>query len=180
MAEPTLEQLRYPIGPFQTPEVIDQVLLDQWIATIETFPADLTRLVSPLSDEQLDTPYRPGGWTVRQLIHHVGDSHVNSYVRFKWTLTEDKPVIKAYFEDRWAELPDSKAAIMPALNFLEALHRKWTILLRSLNEAELNRCFVHPETGAEVTLKKNIGLYDWHCRHHLAHISGLLDREGWK
>ncbi len=175
-----LTQLQYPIGQFEAPATINDAPIDNWIQTIVTFPEDLRALVSDLDDEQLDTPYRPGGWTVRQVVHHVGDSHLNSYIRFKWALTEDKPLIKAYFEDRWAELPDSKGDIGPALVFVKALHEKWVILLKQIKLEELHRSFIHPETRKEVPLWLNIGLYDWHCRHHLGHISGLLKERGWK
>lgn len=158
---------------------MEEAPIESWINTIAKFPEDLRSCVEGLSDEQLDTSYRPGGWTIRQLVHHVGDSHVNSYVRFKWTLTEEQPVIKAYYEDRWAELSDSKGDIIPSLGLVKALHSKWVILLNQLGGRELRRSFIHPETQKEVPLWLNIGLYDWHCRHHLAHISGLLERKGW-
>lgn len=177
--EKDLKQLQYPIGSFKSPAHFEEAPIASWIETIFRFPSDLTALVENLSDEQLDTPYRPGGWTIRQLVHHVGDSHMNSYVRFKWTLTEDQPVIKAYYEDRWAELPDSKGDIVPALTLVKALHEKWVILLKTLGEQDLHRSFIHPESKKELPLWVNIGLYDWHCRHHLAHISGLLGRMGW-
>ncbi|MDW3194775.1 MAG: putative metal-dependent hydrolase [Cytophagales bacterium] len=174
-----LKQLQYPIGSFESPANYEEAPISNWIETIARFPSDLTSLVENLDEQQLDTPYRPGGWTIRQLVHHVGDSHMNSYVRFKWTLTEDQPVIKAYYEDRWAELPDSKGDILPGLALVKALHEKWVILLQHLGEEELHRSFIHPETKKEIPLWLNIGLYDWHCRHHLAHISGLLQRKGW-
>lgn len=178
--EQDITQLQYPIGQFESPASISDAPIDSWIQTISEFPMAILRLVEGLNEEQLDTPYRPGGWTIRQVVHHVGDSHMNSYVRFKWTLTEDRPLIKAYYEDRWAELPDSKGGIKPALALIEALHEKWVILLRHISEEDMNRSFVHPETKKEVPLWLNIGLYDWHCRHHLGHISGLLERKGWK
>ncbi len=177
--EQDITQLQYPIGKFETPHDLDQTKVDVWIGTIARFPSDLKKLVSGLSEEQLNTPYRPGGWTIRQLVHHVGDSHMNSYVRFKWTLTEDKPIIKAYHEDRWAELPDSNGDIAPALALVEALHKKWEVLLRQMCKEDLLCSFVHPESKAEIPLWVNVGLYDWHCRHHLAHISELVKREGW-
>ncbi|CAE7886008.1 unnamed protein product [Symbiodinium sp. KB8] len=177
--EQQISLLKYPIGQFEPQATISDAPIETWIQTIATFPLDLRSLVESLSGEQLDTPYRPGGWTIRQVVHHVGDSHMNSYVRFKWTLTEDKPLIKAYYEDRWAELPDSKVDIMPALALVEALHAKWVILLKQIGEEDLLRSFIHPETKKEVPLWMNIGLYDWHCRHHLGHISELLKRKGW-
>ena len=177
--EQDLKHLQYPIGAFEAPDRKEEADINAWIQTIADFPQDFKALVEELNEAQLNTPYRPGGWTIRQLVHHVGDSHVNSYVRFKWALTEDRPLIKAYFEDRWAELPDSKGDIAPALALVQALHEKWGILLRQLSDEDMDRSFIHPETQQEVPLWLNIGLYAWHCRHHLAHISGLLDRKGW-
>lgn len=177
--EQNITQLQYPIGQFEAPATINDAPIETWIRTIATFPSNLRSLVEGLNDEHLDTPYRPGGWTIRQVVHHVGDSHMNSYIRFKWTLTEEKPLIKAYYEDRWAELPDSKGDIVPALALVEALHSKWVSLLKHISEQDLHRSFVHPETKKEVPLWVNIGLYDWHCKHHLGHISGLLERKEW-
>ena len=168
--------LRYPIGKYARPQTVTQQDVDGWIEEISAMPAALRKAVKPLTDDQLDTPYRPGGWTVRQVVHHLFDSHLNSYVRFKWTLTEDRPVIKAYDEKGWAELPDSRGS--PSLAALDALHSRWTDLLRHLSWQELQREFVHPVSGP-VTLAVNTGLYAWHGRHHLAHIERLIEREGW-
>jgi hypothetical protein len=175
-----LEHLKYPIGQVNIPEDISEKNIENWISDIETFPSKLKNLVKDLSEEQLNTPYRNGGWTVRQTIHHCGDSHVNSYIRFKWTLTEDKPIIKAYYEDRWAELFDTKdASIELSLNFIKALHVKWVYLLKGLSQDDLNTVFIHPESGDAVSLKKNIAIYAWHCKHHYAHIENLLIRNNW-
>lgn len=179
MNEEELNKLRYPIGKYKAPENITTETVDQWINIIEEHPAQLRKLVNGLSDAQLDTPYRPGGWTVRQVVHHVPDSHVNSYIRLKWTLTEDKPTIKAYHEDRWAKLADSSGPVNEALDLLDAIHKKWVRLLKTLSEDELNRLFIHPESNSEVSLKKNIGIYAWHCRHHYAHIENLKIEKGW-
>ncbi|MCF6346893.1 MAG: putative metal-dependent hydrolase [Flavobacteriaceae bacterium] len=139
------------------------------------------QLVINLTNEQLDTPYRSGGWTVRQMIHHLADSHHNSYTRFKWVLTEDKPVIKAYYEDRWAELHDSKSApILLSLNVLTALHAKWIYFLKGLSSEELKQVFIHPDGNQKVPLAENIGIYAWHCKHHYAHINNLIKRMEWK
>jgi hypothetical protein len=136
--------------------------------------------VKGLSDEQLDTPYRPDGWTVRQVVHHVADSHVNSYCRFKLALTEDNPSIKGYDENLWAQLTDGRGGpVEVSLRLLECLHSRWVALLRSLGEAEWKRTFHHSELGP-VRLDQNAGLYAWHGRHHTAHITGLRDRMGWK
>ncbi|REH47438.1 DinB family protein [Tenacibaculum gallaicum] len=175
-----MKQLKYPIGKPNIPNEISSELLAEWIAIIENFPEGLEKLVSNLSEEQLDTSYRKNGWTIRQVIHHCADSHHNSYTRFKWTLTEDKPVIKAYFEDRWAELFDSKnAPIQLSLDVLKALHAKWVYFLKGLTEDELNKSFIHPDGNEEVSLKENIGIYAWHCNHHYAHIEQLLIRNNW-
>ncbi len=175
---PQQPDLRYPIGRFVPGGPVTQDQVAVWIDDIEALPADLRRTVSPLSDRQLDTPYRPGGWTVRQVVHHLPDSHMNSYIRFKWALTENRPVIKAYDEKGWAELPDSGGPIGHSLDLLEALHGRWAGLLRNLRWAELQREFVHPDSGPS-ELAVTVGAYAWHGRHHLAHIERLADREGW-
>lgn len=176
-----LEQLKYPIGKPQIPETISPIHIADWIAVIENFPQRLHDLVKNLSSAQLDTQYRPDGWTIRQVIHHVSDSHHNSYTRFKWTLTEAQPVIKAYYEDRWAELFDSKSApIELSLHTLKALHAKWVYFLKGLSESDLEQFFIHPEGNEKVSLKENIGIYAWHCNHHYEHINQLLIRKNWK
>ena len=173
-------QLRYPIGKAAIPDHITEKDISNWIQVIEDFPSELEALVSPLTEAQLDTPYRDGGWTVRQVVHHLADSHMNSFIRFKWTLTEEQPVIKAYFEERWAELPDGKSApIGPSLDQLKSLHSRWTILLRALSAADRKRTFIHPEGNKQVSLEKNTGIYAWHSKHHYAHIANLLQRKGW-
>ncbi len=173
--QPTLEQLKYPIGQAQIPENITETHINKWITILEEFPQKLTRLVENLSEQQLETPYREGGWTIRQVVHHVADSHHNSYIRFKWALTEDKPLIKAYFEDRWAELHDTKhAPILLSLNALTSTHAKLVYLLKGLSYNDLQKSFIHPETNKEVTLAENICIYAWHSRHHYAHINNTL------
>jgi len=176
-----LEKLKYPIGKLQIPATItDKHVLD-WITILEEFPNRLNGLVENLSSTQLNTQYRPDGWTIRQVIHHVAYSHHNSYTRFKWTLTENEPVIKAYYEDRWAELFDSKTApIQLSLNSIKALHAKWVYFLKGLNKSDLEQIFIHPDGNEKVSLKENIGIYAWHCNHHYAHIEHLMIREGWK
>jgi hypothetical protein len=171
--------LRYPVGRYQAPEAITADQRSAWIRQIESLPSGLKQAVSGLTDAQLDTPYRPGGWTVRQVVHHLPDSHLNSYTRFRLALTEDSPVIKPYNEAAWAELPDAKSApIAPSLALLEGLHGRWARLLHSLGDADYARTFRHPELG-EIRLDWTLGLYDWHCRHHLNHITNLRTREGW-
>jgi uncharacterized damage-inducible protein DinB len=171
--------LRYPVGPFEFAGTLSneqrQTLIDQIAAT----PEKMRAAVEGLSDEQLNTPYRPDGWTVRQVVHHVPESHMNSYVRFKLAVTEEEPTIKPYFEDRWAQLDDANAApIGLSLNLLDALHERWVWFLRSLKEADFQRTFRHPELGV-VSLDKNLALYGWHGRHHVAHITTLHQRMGW-
>lgn len=180
MTKQELEQLKYPIGQFDCPNEITRTHINNWIDGLEQFPQKLKTLVTTLTDEQLDTPYRPDGWTVRQVVHHVSDSHNHSYIRFKWALTEDKPVIKYYLEQFWAELPDAKfAPIKMSLDHLSAVHFKLVYLLKSLNEDDLSKSFIHPEYNEEVMLKMNIGIYAWHSNHHYAHIENLLKNRGW-
>ena len=176
-----LEALKFPIGKPKIPNPITSQHITDWIKALEDFPEQLSKLVINLTDEQLNTPYRPDGWTIRQVIHHLADSHHNSYTRFKWTLTEVKPVIKPYFEDRWAELRDSKSApILLSLNSLKSLHEKWVYFLKGLSSNELQHTFIHPNGNEEVSLAENIGIYAWHSVHHYAHIDGLKKRMGWK
>ena len=175
-----LDHLKYPIGKYQPSKTISKDMVDSWIDTIDNLPDKMRSLVSDLSQEQLDTPYRPEGWTVRQVVHHVPDSHANGYIRFKWALTEDTPMIKAYEEQLWAELLDSKSApIELSLSFLEALHAKWVYLLRGLSGKDLERTFIHPATNKEAPLKAIIELYAWHGQHHYMHIKNLIISKGW-
>ncbi len=174
-----LEKLKYPIGHFKSPEHIHPDIVKKWIKEIEGLPVQLNAAVKNLSKQQLDTPYRDGGWTVRQVVHHIADSHINSYIRLKLALTEEHPTIKPYDQKLWAELADySLFPVKDSLKFIELLHKHWVILLKSLNEDQLNRTFFHPESGI-IMIKKNIGLYAWHGRHHLAQIQALKQRENW-
>ena len=180
MKNQTLEQLKYPIGQANIPNNITSEQIEEWISILEEFPRKLPKLVQNLSDNQLDTSYREGGWTVRQVIHHLADSHHNSYTRFKWTLTEDKPIIKAYYEERWAELHDSKSApILLSLDALASTHAKLVYFIKGLSQKNLESIFIHPDGNEEVSLKENIGIYAWHSQHHYAHIENLLIRKGW-
>lgn len=175
-----LEKLKYPIGKLTIPTSITNKTIEEWILVIENFPVKLENLVKNLSDSQLDTVYRENGWTIRQVIHHCADSHINSYIRFKWSLTENTPLIKAYYEDKWAELFDSKSApISLSLNQLKALHEKWVFLLKGLSINDLQKEFIHPEGNKSVSLAENIGIYAWHCNHHYAHINNLIVTKGW-
>jgi uncharacterized damage-inducible protein DinB len=171
--------LRYPIGKFDRVEILTPDQRHEHIEAIAAAPARLAAAVSGLKPEQLDTPYRPGGWTVRQVAHHIPDSHMNAYIRFKLALTEDEPTIKTYMDDRWAELADSKAPIKSSLALLENLHERWVLLLRSLAPADFARKLRHPELGL-LTLDQTLAIYGWHGRHHVAHITSLREREGWQ
>jgi hypothetical protein len=175
-----MEDLSYPVGKFVAPPSCTEADRRIWIDEIEATPARLREAVAGLDERQLETPYRPGGWTVRQVVHHVPDSHLNSYTRVRLALTEDEPTIRPYFEDRWAELSDAKAApVDVSLALLDALHRRWVVLLRSLGADDWKRTFRHPEIGL-LSLEKNLALYAWHGRHHVAHVTALRERMGWR
>jgi hypothetical protein len=175
-----IEKLKYPIAKFVAPTSISKAIIDQWIEEISGFPLRLKQELSTLNDEQLDTPYRPGGWTLRQVVHHCADSHMNSFTRLKLSLTEDQPIIKPYFEERWAELADSKNMPLAAsLKMLEGIHERWTFLLKTLSEEQLQRTFIHPEHGKTFSVAENMGVYAWHCAHHLAHITETKKRAQW-
>jgi len=172
--------LSYPIGKFAWPKDVSPEERRQFIDQIAAAPAGFRQAVEGLDEAQLDTPYRPGGWTVRQVIHHVPDSHLNSYCRFRLALTEENPPIKAYNEAMWAELYDARTGpVEPSLRLLESLHTRWVCLLVSLSEDDWSRTFHHSDFGP-VRLDANLALYAWHSRHHTAHIQGLRDRMGWK
>jgi hypothetical protein len=178
--EQTLEQLRYPIGKFKAPDSYTDEMIHGYISTIESFPTVLNKVVQDLNDVQLDTPYREGGWTVRQVVHHVADSHINSYVRFKLAVTEDNPTIKTYHEERWAELEEAKhAPVQLSLPLIEALHKRWAAFLKNLSPDDFKRTFHHPDNKRDVSLNRTVALYAWHCNHHLAHITELKKRMGW-
>jgi uncharacterized damage-inducible protein DinB len=170
---------RYPIGKFNGQPPTNDLEREQFLRDIDETPANMRAAVKGLSEQQLDTPYREGGWSVRQVVHHVPDSHLNSYIRFKWALTEDEPTIKPYAEDRWARLADSKVTpIEVSLTLLDSLHRRWSDLLHSLRGEDWKRKLRHPEAGV-LTLDKMLALYAWHGRHHVAHITSLREKMGW-
>lgn len=163
--------LKYPIGEFVKPNIISNEILDEWINTIENFPKVLSSEIENLSAKELGYKYRLNGWNIKQIVHHCADSHMNSFIRFKLALTEDNPTIRPYFEDRWTELDDCKnTPIEHSLKILDGLHTRWTLLLKSLSRVQLDRTFIHPEGNKEISLKENIGIYAWHCNHHLEHI----------
>lgn len=170
---------RYPIGKFQWPDTVTAEQRERAIAQIAAAPAAFRQAVEGLDDRQLDTPYREGGWTVRQVIHHMPDSHMNSYCRFKLALTEDEPGVKGYAEDLWAELADGRTGpVEPSLRLLEALHQRWVMLLKSMTDKDFARTFRHSEHGL-LRLDRNLMLYEWHSGHHAAHITGLRERMKW-
>ncbi len=172
------DDLRFPIGRFNSDIEVTENLLKSFIKTIEKLPDEISNAVKDLNDEQLDTEYRPDGWTVRQVVHHVADSHLNSYCRFKLALTEENPTIRAYYEDRWAELPDNEMPIDVSINIIDGVHLRWSKILNSMSNEDFRRTLVHPESG-NWTLDKFLGLYDWHSKHHTAHITTLRERKGW-
>jgi hypothetical protein len=172
--------LRYPIGKFDFDAPISDSDFPRLIALIAEAPGALRSAVAGLTRDQLETRYRPGGWTVKQVVHHVPDSHMNAYMRFKLALTEDEPTIKPYNEAAWAELADSRRVpIEVSLDLLDALHLRWVALLRAMDPPDFNRGVRHPEHGRLLTMKQLLGLYAWHGRHHVAHITSLKKREGW-
>ncbi len=170
---------RFPIGPFSM-EAPTSDKRRAWIKEIEETPDQARKAIKGLTPEQLDSPYREGGWTVRQVIHHLADSHINSFVRFKLALTEDEPTIRGYNEKRWAEtIEATDAPLDVSLDLLESLHKRWVFLLESLTAKDLQRKFNHPDRGL-MTLDANLQIYAWHGRHHVAHIEALREREGWR
>jgi DinB family protein len=172
--------LSYPIGPCEYPSSVPVETRGQHIADIEAAPARFREAVADLNNTQLDTPYRPGGWTVRQVVHHFADSHLNAYTRFRLALTEPEPTIKPYDEKKWAELRDARSMrVEPSLQLVESLHCRWVTLLRSMTDADFARTLNHPELGV-LRLDTYLASYSWHCRHHAAHINNLRRRMGWK
>ena len=177
--------LQYPVGKFTWTRTGEGLLASEaerqeWIADIEETPARVWAAVTGLTEAQLDTPYRPGGWTVRQVVHHFADSHMNAYARFRLALTEDEPTIKPYNEKLWAELSDaSTAPVDLSLTLLDTLHQRWVLLLRAMKPEDFSRTLKHPELG-RVTLEKYLAMYAWHGKHHVAHITNLRECSGWK
>ena len=175
-----MTDLRYPVGKFQPEPELNDVSRQNLIRQITEAPAKLREAVKGLTEEQLDTPYRPGGWTVRQVVHHIPDSHMNAYIRFKLAMTQHQPPVKPYKEYLWAELVDAKSSpIEPSLTLLESLHQRWIVFLRSMATADFARTINHPENGM-MTLDRVLQLYAWHGRHHVAHITSLRERMNWK
>lgn len=174
-----MSDAKYPIGKFKEVELLDDETRKRLISEIEQTPMNLIQAIKGLDDEQLDTPYREGGWTVRQVVHHLADSHMNAYIRFKLAITENEPTIKPYEEAAWAELIDAKtASIEISLMLLDALHRRWILFLESLTPDDFKKNFTHPEHG-KVNLKWALSMYSWHGRHHVAHITELRKKRNW-
>jgi hypothetical protein len=176
----SLDTLRYPVGKFTFPDTLSVSEIKEMQIIIEALPSKLRDALQGMNDGQLDTPYREGGWTVRQVVHHLFDSHVNAYIRMKLAVTEDVPTIKPYKQDLWSELADARTA--PAelsLTMLEAMHKRWLIFLRSLSDEQYDSVFYHPDMKRNISLRQNMALYSWHSRHHLAHITELKKRMGW-
>lgn len=180
MPDSAAEDLRYPVGPYRPPAEVRRSDLDAWIAELDALPRHLRDTVAGLNDAQLDTPYRPGGWTVRQIVHHLADGHLNVYTRYRLALTEQTPTVKSFDVDAWAELPDAKSGpVEPSLALIEGLHGRWTRLLRSLSDADLERSYQHPEDEEPAALGRTLGYFAWHSRHHVAQILALRKRHGW-
>jgi hypothetical protein len=165
-----IDDLRYPIGKFSPKDSYTSTEIAENIARIESLPDKVNSVLKSLSANQLETPYREGGWTARQVIHHIADSHMNAYIRIKWTLTEDSPTIKAYDEKRWAETPEIAEDPEISVQLLRALHKKFTALLRRIRQEDMGRQFTHPETRKQVSVERMIALYAWHGDHHLGHL----------
>jgi DinB superfamily len=175
----TNEKMRFPVGKFEKPEKIDAQVVSDWIEILEIFPIELKKITQNLEKQQLNYKYRANGWTIKQVIHHCADSHINSFVRFKLTLTEETPTVKPYNEAAWANLIDANDEdVFWSLQLIEALHKKWVKLLSNLNDSQLKRKFYHPENKDYQSLEVTIGFYAWHCKHHLAHIEQALALKG--
>ena len=172
----TDEEMKYPIGKFKVPVSYTSTDIRSWITTIREFPGRLRQVIIGLNEAQLDTSYRTGGWTLRQVVHHCADSHMNCLTRFKLALTEDNPTIKPYEVADWALLADYRMSVEPSLKMLEGLHQHWVALLESFNEDEWARTFLHPASGDTLQLKKALALYAWHCKHHLAHVTETVKK----
>ncbi|MBS1492785.1 MAG: putative metal-dependent hydrolase [Bacteroidetes bacterium] len=165
-----IQKLKFPIGEFSPLTSYSLEQISTYIEDIESLPSLLRKEVEGLTDAQLETPYRPDGWTIRQVVHHIPDSHMNAFIRFKLTLTEDKPTIKPYYEDRWAELPDAKLPPEISLTLVEAVHKRWSLLLKALDKKDFERSYIHSEYKKVFSLKEALHMYSWHGKHHLAHI----------
>jgi hypothetical protein len=170
-----LNPLQYPIGKFSAPEVITPAIREEWISVIEALPEQLATLLANVDESLLEKPYREGGWSARKVIHHLFDSHINSYIRFKMALTEDNPTIKPYDENTWAEMPDgNEAPIQWSIEGIKYIHLRWVYLMKTMQESDWSRTYFHPERGVTYRLDKVLGIYAWHCVHHLKHVESVL------
>lgn len=174
-----LEALKYPIGKYEPPVEITEEVYDEWVDAIESLPEKLKKIVGSLSYDELELQYRPDGWKIQQVVHHLADSHINSFVRFKFIVTEDNPTIKPYNQPAWATTADAdNEEIMASIEILDGVHKRWVMLLRSLNADQKKRTFAHPEHGNQLVLDWMVGMYAWHCEHHLAHIKQAIEYNG--
>lgn len=172
-----MEELQYPIGKFEYPQTYTAADIQGWINEIESVPVRYKAMVESLTEEHLNMSYRPGGWTARQVIHHVPDSHLQAYCRFKWVLTEDSPTIKPYHEDLWAQLPDSMVTpVSVSIDLLTAVHTRWVLLMRSMTVEDFNKYYIHPQYGKQYALGAVCKLYAWHGNHHLAHLQIIRNK----
>lgn len=177
--ETSIEELKYPIGKFNWPKEINDDLITDCINTIEKFPFDLKTETEKLTDKELAFIYRPEGWNIRQVVHHCADSHAHAFTRFKLALTEDKPTIKPYLENLWAQLPDvTNAPIEWSFDIIDGIHKRWVFLMRTMNDNDWKKSFIHPEHDRELKLESVVSLYAWHCNHHLAHVKQALNFTG--
>lgn len=180
MEDSQLEKLRYPIGRFTFNSAADEKEVKKWVRNIEKHPANLKKALKGLDEKKLNTPYRAGGWSVRQVVHHLADSHMNAFIRIKLALSENNPTIKPYPEAEWAEMDDAKKVpVKVSLTLLEALHHRWTVMNKKIKSADYGRTVFHPEKKREVTIKEFLELYSWHSMHHCAHITSLRKRMKW-
>lgn len=178
--EQDIETLSYPIGRFVIPETYDDLMIRKWIDKLDVSPQWYDAAIENMDEAQLLTPYRPDGWAVTQVIHHVADSHMNAYIRFKWALTEDNPTLKPYLEKKWAELPDVQhVPVNVSITLLHALHRRWVSLLRNMDDADFNRTIIHPEQNKALKLWQLLAMYAWHTQHHFEQIFRLKERMNW-
>ena len=174
-----IETLKYPVGKYEAPSEFTDEIIDQWIETLESLPEKLKKIVGNLSYDELELQYRPGSWTIKQVVHHLADSHINSFIRFKWVLTEESPTIKAYNEVEWAKTTDAdNEEIMNSIGILEGLHKRLVMLLKTLRPDQKKKTFIHPEYDKHLSLEWMIGMYAWHSKHHLAHIKQAIALNG--